>query len=92
MSLALALNPLDGAAELDIHVAVDADEAAGVLGLAPLEADADVVVDERLQHGPRVHGDELCEGERGVSAMVLKYGCGLGIEGLGTYAHGCGLL
>lgn len=61
MALALALDPLDGAAELDVHVAVDADEAAGVLGLAPLEADADVVVDERLQHGPRVHGDELCE-------------------------------
>jgi hypothetical protein len=62
MALALSLDPLDGAAELDVHVAVDADEAARVLGLAPLEADAHVVVDERLQHWPRVHGDELWEG------------------------------
>jgi hypothetical protein len=59
MALALSLDPLDGATELDVHVAVDADEAARVLGLAPLEADAHVVVDERLQHWPRVHGDEL---------------------------------
>ena len=62
-ALVLAVDPLDGAAELDVHVAVDADQAAGVLGLAPLEANAHVGVDERLQHWPRVHGDELCEKE-----------------------------
>lgn len=60
LALVLALDVLDSAAELDVHVRVDADEAAGVLGLAPLEADTHVVVDEGLQHGPRVHGDELC--------------------------------
>jgi hypothetical protein len=62
-ALVLAVDPLDGAAELNVHVAVDADQAAGVLGLAPLEADAHVGVYERLQHWPRVHGDELCERE-----------------------------
>ena len=61
LALVLALDVLDGAAELDVHVAVDADEAAGVLGLAPLEADAHVVVDEGLQHRPRVHRDELLQ-------------------------------
>jgi len=59
-ALILAVDPLNGAAELHVHVAVDADQAAGVLGLSPLEADAHVVVDKRLQHGPRVHRDELC--------------------------------
>ncbi len=36
--------------ELDVHVAVDADEPALVLGLAPLEPHDDVLVDEVLQH------------------------------------------
>jgi hypothetical protein len=35
------------AAELDVHVAVDADEAAFVLGLAPFEADDDFFVDTK---------------------------------------------
>ena len=72
LSLVLALDVLDGAAELDVHVGVDADEASGVLGLAPLEADAHVVVDEGLQHGPRVHGDELLA-ERSVSWFVVGW-------------------
>ena len=59
-ALVLAIDPLNRATELHVHVTVDADQAAGVLGLAPLQADAHVGVDERLQHGPRVHRDELC--------------------------------
>jgi hypothetical protein len=86
-ALVLAVDPLDRAAELNVHVAVDADQAAGVLGLAPLEADTHVGVDERLQHWPRVHGDELCEREG-------QYWClrGIGRDWGKTYAHLCGLL
>ena len=72
-ALALAVDPLDGAAELHVHVAVDADQATGVLGLAPLEADAHVVVDERLQHGPRVHGDELWRREKRELVMCFLF-------------------
>ena len=70
-SLGFPVDPLDGAAELNVHVAVDADQAAGVLGVAPLEADAHVGVDERLQHWARVHGDELCGRGRSVVCCSL---------------------
>jgi hypothetical protein len=86
-ALVLAVDPLDSAAELNVHVAVDADQAAGVLGLAPLEADAHVGVDERLQHWPRVHGDELLK-RRFSTTSEGKLG-GIGRE---TYAHLCGFL
>lgn len=58
-ALRAAVDPLLGAAQLHVHVAVDADQAARVLGRAPLEADAHVAVDERLQHRAGVEGDGL---------------------------------
>jgi hypothetical protein len=85
LALVLALDVLDSAGQLDVHVGVDADEAAGVLGLAPLEADAHVVVDEGLQHGPRVHGDELLQRRKRVLVGLWWVGrvwwLGLGIWG-----------
>jgi hypothetical protein len=41
----LAVNVLLSAVQLHVHVGVDADEAAVVLGCAPLEPDDDVLVD-----------------------------------------------
>lgn len=40
----LLVDVLLGAAELDVHVAVDTDESALVLSLAPLQADDDLLV------------------------------------------------
>jgi len=40
----LLINPLAGAGQLDIHVAIDGYEGAAVLGLAPFEADDDFLV------------------------------------------------
>lgn len=41
----LLVDILLGSTKLDVHVAVDADQLALVLGLAPLESDNDVLVD-----------------------------------------------
>jgi hypothetical protein len=41
----LEVDVLDGAAELDVHVRIDGDELAAVLGFAPLEPDDDFFVD-----------------------------------------------
>ena len=42
---ALAINELLGIRKLDIHVRIDADQAAVVFGLAPFETDYDWLVD-----------------------------------------------
>lgn len=42
-ALALAIDELLGVGQLEVHVAVGADEGAGVLGVAPLETDADLL-------------------------------------------------
>nr|POF03534.1 vacuolar protein-sorting-associated protein 11 like [Quercus suber] len=44
---ALPIDPLLRIAQLHVHVAVHADQPPSVLGLAPLQADDDVIVDER---------------------------------------------
>lgn len=41
----LLVDPLLRARQLDVHIAVDADESAFVLGLAPFETDDDFFID-----------------------------------------------
>lgn len=61
-------NILLGASELEVEVAVRADQAALVFRLVPLEADNDILVDELLKHRSWVHWYErhvvrLCGGK-----------------------------
>lgn len=62
----LVVDVLHGAGQLQVEVAIQGDQLALVLGLTPLQAHDDILVDEVLQHRPRVDGDEahlvLCGG------------------------------
>lgn len=51
-----------GTSQLEVHVAVDGHESAFVFDLTPLQANEDGLVDEFLQHGPRVYGYETHAG------------------------------
>ena len=72
----LSSHPLLRPAQLDVHVAVDRHKASSVLGLAPLQADRDFVVDERLQHRPWVEGDEVLR-DKSVRARGSEMGAAL---------------
>ena len=63
---AAPVDPLLGAAQLHVQVAVDGHQAARVLGGAPLEAHHDLGADEPLHHRARVERDVL-RGGGGVS-------------------------
>jgi hypothetical protein len=57
----LMINVLDRAAELNVHVTIDADQAAFVLCLAPFETDDDFFVDSVMIYSSV--GDKVgCEG------------------------------
>ena len=82
---ALPMLPLLRAAQLEVHVAVDRHKAPCVLGLGPFEAHDDFVVDEGLEHGSGVEGDELCgrmsalaRGGGGIPLLTAMIVCGLG--------------
>lgn len=54
----LLINPLFCARQLDVHVTVYADQAAFVFCLSPLQTDDNFLVDQVLQHRPRIDGYE----------------------------------
>jgi hypothetical protein len=58
LSSALIRDILLGASQLQVEVAVGADQAALVLGLVPLQPDDDILVDQLLEHGTGVDWDE----------------------------------
>lgn len=78
---ALSVDELLGVGKLEVHVAVGGDEGAGVLGVAPLETDADVLADAAKDVSDAL--ERGCAGEAARSVVTYRArSMGRGLTGM----------